>query len=162
MEIDSTSGAFVLNNILNNATNNRTNKYGLLFNSVKVKDKTKFIASVYSRETLVLRFEYDILGTYHKTKNVWLWADQSVTVNKSIVKHVEDLRDNYRLRKLKHISFITQNYSVLPTLDLLQNMSDIGKVLLDVDKRSQIVTFLRNDDFVDFYIVKDIIFESLL
>lgn len=156
MEIDSTSGAFILNNVINNSIN----RYNLLFNTVKVNDRLKFIASMYFQETLVLRFEYNILGTYHKTKNVWMWADQSVTVNKSIVKCVGNLRDKYR-HKFKHTSFIDRDYNVFPTLELTQYIIDIGTVFFNDDGK-QIVTFLRNDDFIDFYIVKHIIFESLL
>jgi hypothetical protein len=151
---------------LNNTLKSTTNKYELLFNSVKINNKTKFIASVYRLENLILRFEYIIMGSYHKTKNVWIWADMSDTLDKNLKTYIRHQRDNLRnnlnndpkLLYEKH--FIDNDYYVLPTTKLINCIFHIG-VKLFTDKKNQIVTFSRNDDIIDFYISNQILFEII-
>jgi len=160
MEIESldNNSSFTLNNILKS----NINKYNLFFNTVKVKDVSKFIMSVYQHKTLILRFEYYILGSYNKTKNVWIWADQSQTLDKSIIMYVKNLRDIFRSDKTLSYEkyFIDHDYYVLSTIKLMKCMSDIGVKLFN-DYQYQIVTFLRTDDIIDFYISKRILFERI-
>lgn len=152
------NNAFALNNTLESDINN----YNLIFNVVNVNEIPKFIISVYKNGSLTLRFEYLILGTYHKIKNVWIWADQSLTLDKSMVQNIKDMRNNFRndtnLSREKH--FIDHDYYVLPTTKLINYMYQIGKKLF-TDNTYQIVTFLRNDGIVDFYISKRILFENI-
>lgn len=160
MEIESSNNnaSFTLNNTLKS----NINKYNLFFNTVKVKDVSKFIMSVYQDKILILRFEYYILGSYNKTKNVWIWADQSHTLDKSIIVYVKNLRDKFRSDKtlLYEKHFIDHDYYVLSTMKLMKCIFDIGVKLFNNDKY-QIVTFLRTDDIVDFYVSKQILFERI-
>lgn len=155
---DSNNNAFMINNTLRGDIN----KYKIFFNVVKAKEMPKFIISIYQTEILIFRSEYSILGSYDKTKNVWIWADQSLTLDKSLVQYVKDLRCDFRndttLLQLKH--FIDHDYYVLPTAKLINYIFHIGNKLF-IENKYQLVTFLRNDDIIDFYIFKRILFERL-
>lgn len=161
---------------LNNTLQTNTNMYNLLSTMVEVKDNPKFIASIYRKNELVLRFEYIVIGSYHKIKNVWIWADQSLTLAKSIIKHIKNIRNDLHnsLRKSRNDvlsdssfykilhQFIDHDYFVLTTSDLQQCIFHIGLNLYnDTAHKYQIITFLRNNDIIDFFISKRILFSSL-
>ena len=157
---NSDNNAFALNNILKTDIN----KYELLFNTVDVNESSKFILSAYQNSLLVLRFEYLILGSYNKSRNVWIWADLSFTLNKSIVSHVKNIRINLQnnIELTSERTFIEHDYSVLPTTILMGYIVHIGnKLFTDSESKYQIVTFSHSDDIIDFYVSKRILFERV-
>lgn len=161
------NNAFELNNILQK----NTNMYNLLSTMVEIKGNYKFIASIYRKNELVLRFDYIVIGSYHKTKNVWIWADQSLTLPKSIIKQIKNIRndlhtdfhdfDNDSFYNILH-QFIDHDYFVLTTSDLKQCIFHIGtKLYNDTEQKYKIITFSRTNDIIDFFISKRILFSSL-
>jgi len=140
------------------------NTYQLICYSTKIKDQTKFVASLYHKDDLMLRFEYIIMGSYHKSKNVWGWSDQSLTLNKTIIEQVKDLRlklyDNTNIDNVIK-NFCKNNQLVIPTKSFCEIISTIA---LDIFKTHsyKFITLTRSDEMIDVYVVKRIIFEKIL
>ena len=151
--------AFRLNNILEP----QKNTYQLVCYSTRIKDQSKFVASLYHKDDLLLRFEYIILGSYHKNKNVWIWADQSLTLNKTIIEQVKDIRlSSYDVSMSEDIiNFYKNNYSVVPT-NLFCNIISTIAVQQFKHNTQHIITLMRGDEMIDIFIVKRIIFEKIL
>lgn len=151
--------AFKLNNILEPYKN----AYQLVCYSSKIKDQIKFVASLYHNDQLLLRFEYIILGSYNKNKNVWMWADKSLTLNKSIIEQVKDIRlssyDDTHSDDIKN--FYKNNYSVIPT-NLFCDIISAMALNYFKKKMQRIITLIRGDELIDIFIVKRIMFEKVL
>lgn len=158
---DSQKGeAFKLNNILET----HKNIYQLVCYNTKIKDQNKFVASLYHKDELMLRFEYIIIGSYHKSKNVWIWSDQSLTLNKTIIEQVKDIRlkfydINGTSEEIK--IFCKNNYSVIPSISFCKIIAMIALDIFNTNSQ-RIITLTRSDEMIDVYIVKRIMFEKIL
>jgi hypothetical protein len=153
---------------LNNVLERYSHTYRRVSHTIIIKKQIKFVLSLYHKHELLLRFEYIILGSYHKNKNVWIWADQSLTLNKTIVNQVKDFRstfyetfNNFENHDMKN--FFDNKYIVLPTNTFREIIS---KIAIDLFKKNkQYIIILDSNDYndkIDILVVKRIIFEKIL
>src|SRR5271156_3310286 len=102
------------------------------------KGAKKFLGMLSKDSLTLLAAEYIMLGTYTKEKNVWVWADMSVTMDKSMCREIKSIRSKLLEKVEKNSSnlnesdeitsiksFIEKNYTVLPTKKLVSILSDI-------------------------------------
>lgn len=149
----------------NNELRSWKKEYRCFSERVNINEQNKFIASLYENEDLVFRFEYIIMGTYNKEKNIWIWASESQTLDRSLVERINALKDKMRFNKecehQKH--FIDEAYTVIPT-DAIKNV--LAKFAVAVytmsSKQNQLLTLLspKNIDNVDVYVVNRVLFEN--
>lgn len=121
-----------LNMKLNTLLMNKYKPYKLTSDMISIQDNNKFIGTIYHNNKLLLKFEYTILGSFSKEKNLWVWCDQSLVLDKKMIKKTSDLRikfsnGNNRITDIFR-DFINQNYSVLPISSLYDNLCLIEEI----------------------------------
>lgn len=97
-----------------------------------------------------------IIGTYVKSKNLWIWSPESQTLNKSILTSVVTIKDQLLLDKnCDHLKkFITMLYYVASTNVFVNILTIIAKVIYNVSQKQIITTATRGNDFIDIMIVE--------
>lgn len=160
---------------LNNKLLKLYKSYVMYSQDVVVRDEKKFIGSIYDNETVVLRIDYIVLGSFSKDKNVWIWADQSQSINKSTKITVSNLRttisetigstgdivsnlDKDLIEKLKN--FTSVNYLVLSTSELCRYLNYISTIISTKIKGSVLLTTERGGN-IDVLVVKKILFNNI-
>ena len=173
--------------IFNNTLIKMYKSYNMYSHEVVVHDKKIFIGSIYNEDIVVLRVEYIVFGSYSKEKNVWIWADQSQSINKnakilisrlrsSISKSIDNQNVNHSdnqndkqfdlgiksdknlINKLKN--FCSINYIVLATTELCKYLNYISIIVSEQIKDSIILTSERGNN-IDILIVKKILFNNI-
>jgi hypothetical protein len=132
------------------------------------KGVKKFLGMLSKDGITLLAAEYIMLGTYTREKNVWVWADMSVTMDKSMSKEIKSLRsklletiknDTNETDEIKGVkSFIENNYTVLPTQKVVSILGNIMKVLTDITKSIILTNGFR--DIVDVLLIKRVIHDG--
>lgn len=160
---------------LNNKLQKLYSSYDLYSQDVMIRDERKFIGSIYHNKAVILRIDYSILGSYSKDKNVWIWADQSQSINKSDIALISTLRtliisaididadkkfsnNEEMLTDIK--KFCSMNYLVLPTSELCEYLNHISLLIADQIKGSILLTLSRVN-IIDVIIAKKILFNNL-
>ena len=162
--------------IFNNTLIKMYKSYNMYSHEVVVHDKKIFIGSIYNEDIVVLRVEYIVFGSYSKEKNVWIWADQSQSINKnakilisrlrsSISKSIDNQNVNHSDNQNdKHIDekpiSIPLNYIVLATTELCKYLNYISIIVSEQIKDSIILTSERGNN-IDILIVKKILFNNI-
>lgn len=150
-------------NALNNKLSSWNRYYRFFSESVHIKEQKKFIGSLYRSDTLILRFEYAIVGSYNKSKNMWIWASLSLTLDKPLIDEVLKIRklgNQHRVKFTDLTNLIDQDYSIVPTQDVVKFISTLSLILFD-EANQQIITLQADDDKIDVYVVKRILFENI-
>ena len=63
----------------------------------------------------LIKFEYYIAGTFDKKKNVWLWACNSTTLDKSLIS--QSIKLHNELDDTHHNEIFKKNYAIVLTDD---------------------------------------------
>lgn len=170
---------------LNNKLLKLYKSYVLYSQDVVIRDEKKFIGSVYGvhddKESVVLRVDYIVLGSYSKEKNVWIWADQSQSINKNTKILVSNLRssivesdDNSNMwfitrsgnqndddQITKRIKvFCSLDYAVISTAELCTYLNYLSLIISEKIKGSVFLTTERGNN-IDVLIVKKILFNNI-
>ncbi|VBB18091.1 hypothetical protein YASMINEVIRUS_554 [Yasminevirus sp. GU-2018] len=143
---------------LNTDISSWSTMYGFFSERVTFNDKNKFIGSLYYGEALALRFEYTIIGTYNKSKNVWIWASESLTLDRSLIEHCNTLRESLRSDKRcsEFKQLIDSSYTVMPTQNVTNVLATFADVLYE-SANTRVIT-RPTEENIDVYAVKKIIF----
>lgn len=144
---------------LNNILNASTKIYDFKKDAIVMNDKKKFIMTIYSNLKSVCKLEYFIIGTFDRSKNVWIWATESTTLNKSLVDKAKELRKAIRTDEL-FLDFKRFNSKYLVTLtdDLNRWLTNMAHHLKKQNK--QILTLKRGEQYIDAYVIENIIYSS--
>ena len=131
--------------------------YQILYNEIELKDKKKFIFTVVKNNNALLRGEFTVLGSYSLKRNVWIWANSSKTLDKSMVNDVLKLRDNIATSNVssKLKKFINSNYSVVPQLSLDSFFEDIASQL------NKNILFKTEQDMYTIILINKIIYNNM-
>lgn len=131
----------------------------MVSNILKIRKKYKFIANIYHDNKIILKLDYIVLGSYSKEKNFWIWYDQSLVIHKYMINKIRSfrskiLKDNIT-EKIKN--FIDTNYSVLPSDELYDNLSQIEE-----SRGNHVITLKKPDDenIIIVLMIKKILFDS--
>jgi len=160
---------------LNNELLRLYKSYVFYSNDVLIRDEKRFIGSVYKAsetmnesDRLILRIEYVILGSYTKEKNVWIWADQSQSINKKNKTMINNLRSSVIesldegseiwTEKLK--GFCTHDYLVISTIELCKQLNHLSIYVSEKNKGYVFLT-LERGNIIDILIVKKILFNNI-
>lgn len=130
-------------------------------NDYRSKGTKKFIGMLTKHGTTILAAEYIFLGTYTMEKNVWIWSDVSVTMDRTMSNEVSNIRSMLLKQqtnddKLK--LFIESDYSILPTMDCTKMLSKIGILLFDTIKSYILTNAYRQ--IVDVLLIKRIVHDG--
>lgn len=149
---------------LNNELKSWEKSYYFYSERVNVNERNKFIGSIYNTNDtkLVLRFEYIIIGTYDKGKNLWIWASESVTLDRSLIAQNNALKEFLRSDKnCKHLKkIIDASYTVIPTQDITNTLAIFATVIFESD-RGQLMTLRGGEDRVHVIMINRILFEKV-
>jgi hypothetical protein len=164
---------------LNNELLRLYKSYVFYSNDVLIRDEKRFIGSVYKApetmdengndsDRLILRIEYMVFGSYTKEKNVWIWADQSQSINKKNKTMINNLRSSVIesldqgseiwTEKLK--SFCTHDYMVIPTIELCKQLNHLS-IFVSEKNKGYIFLTLERGNIIDILIVKKILFNNI-
>ena len=134
----------------NNKLINKYKQIDTYFNIIDIYRKNKkYIISMYNDNDLLLRGEYIIIGSYSKIKNFWIWADQSFTLDKSMVYLVSDIRKKLLKEKISS-TFVKNNYTVITTSEIKNNCK-----ILDSKLKGNLY-FNESDDIIDLILITKI------
>jgi len=151
--------------------NNKIQKYYLPISmysrDVTTKNDKRFIASIYHNNEMILLGTYIILGSYSKEKNVWVWGNRSIIMNKSMKHEISNIRsvladtiDNEKIKK-----FVKADLTVLPTNELCENLSYLSYVLVDqsknIDKDKYNFFTISFHDMMDVLIIKKVLADNM-
>ena len=106
---------------------------------VKIKNEKKFLGFFYYSDKLLIIATYTIIGTFSPERNVWVWADQSMTLDRAMTKEVSELRrqlmdeNDSKVKNDKFREFVKSDYIVLPTSDFCNYMITLGDVVIQSD-----------------------------
>jgi hypothetical protein len=103
---------------------------------VKIKNEKKFLGFFYYNDILLLIGTYMIIGTFSPEHNVWVWADQSLTLDRTMIGEVSDLRrqlidSNPSDETFKE--FVKSDHTVLSTSDVCNNIITLGDMVVESD-----------------------------
>lgn len=132
------------------------------------KGTKKFLGMLSKNGVTLLAAEYIILGSYTKEKNVWVWADMSITMDKSMSGEIKSIRSKL-LENIKNESdesdesqtlksFIEKNYSVFPTTKIISILSNVMEILANITNSIMLTNEYR--DIVDVLLIKRVIHDS--
>lgn len=127
-------------------------------------DEFKFILSISdtnndNKKELVMKFEYVILGTYRE--NVWMWASESTTLNKSMIDNciqIKKILSSNFTENSKIMNFINKTYTTLTTDEMKDIMVQISCKLYDNDKS---FVYIKNGSYCDIFLIKKILLNRL-
>lgn len=152
---------------LNNTLIKRYKSYNIYSQDVTVRGEKKFIGALYHDEEPVLRIEYIVLGSFSKEKNVWIWADQSQSVNKNTKIEISALR----LRGLEKENdvkssesikdFLSQNYTVLSTKELSEKLYWFAGYMATQKNNTSVILTSNRGKNIDVMIVKKVLFNNI-
>lgn len=138
----------------------------LLSNDYVTNGVKKFLGMFTKNGTTLLAAEYIFLGTYTKEKNIWIWADTSVTIDKSMKKEISSIRSklidaivtlgNSQNNSLK--LFVENDYTILHTDSIIETLSEMMSVLSDISKAVIITNGFRQ--MVDVMLIKRVIHDE--
>lgn len=117
-------------------------------------DDSRYIASIYCDEKLLLKGDYIYIGSFSKSKNVWIWADKSMVLDKNMVNIIKKKREKL-LKYEEYKDFVTKDYDILPIDVILKNLENINLLL----KENIIIS--HNDDICFVISIHNIIFNDL-
>ena len=125
--------------------------------TLEIRDTKKYIISLYKEEDILIRGEFMILGSYSSQKNIWIWGDQSMVLDKTMIENIKNIRlkilsDN--LPKNTRV-FVDNNYDVMPTSVLMDHLEVISRLI----KGSIVVT--QSQDIRDIVLIKNIIHDNM-
>ena len=160
---------------LNNLLLKLHKSYSMYCQDFIINNKIKFIGSIIDNDILLLRIEYIILGSFSKTKNVWIWADQSQSINKKTKNIISDLRteiiqiinsieyktsnlDSDLIKKLQN--FCVEHYLVMSISELSSYLYYISIIISTKNKESIFLTTTRGN-IIDVLIVQQILFNNI-
>ena len=107
--------------------------YSTSVDEITVGDKENFIATFYYKNKIILKTNYTILGTFSKEKNIWIWADQSRTLNKLMVNDISKIRNellnNKNIKNTNIYNFINEKYSIWTTDNFFEIILNLNKFL---------------------------------
>lgn len=116
---------------LNNKIQKHYQPVTMYSRDVVIKGEKRFITSIYRNDNMILRGIYVILGSFSKEKNVWIWGNRSMIMNKSMKNEISHLRsvlsdivDDVKIKK-----FIDTDLTVIPTNELCDNLSYLSFIL---------------------------------
>jgi len=136
---------------------------------VRIKDEKKFIISFYDKhDKLVLRAIYTVLGSFSKEKNVWVWANTSITINVPMKKEISHLRQIFSsvLKNEKIKQFVQNDHSILPTIELFNNLSYLSLIMTIYpnDNFTKMKTYslvtLAQENIINVFIIKKILSDN--
>lgn len=137
---------------------------------LNIKSNDTFMGTLYHDNTKILGFTYILLGAYDDQKNVWMWYSMSNTLNKSMVRNINDFRkdmtkiitdnkveegNSANLEKMK--KFIIDDLTVLPTIE-------INNIVIWIEKYSNMRIITQqypNNHKRDFILIKKILYSAL-
>jgi hypothetical protein len=145
---------------------------------VFIKKEKKFIASFYYNDVLLLRAIYSIMGSFSKEKNVWFWANRSITLNEPMKNELVRLRTNLvnllsnktnnsreeTLLNEKIKKFVQSDYSILSTDEACNILSLLSLIITADDffemNGYSILTIERNS-IVEVLIIKKVLTNNM-
>lgn len=141
---------------------------GIESNYYKVNNIKKFFGIMTKGGKSILAIEYIFLGTYTTEKNIWAWADMSVTIDKNMKTEISELRSKLlqNINKLtknttvnnKIKPFVENDYTVLPTMEIIKIISELMIFLYDITKYTILTNGSR--DMIDVILIKRIIHDG--
>jgi hypothetical protein len=125
--------------------------------------------SIIHNSNILIRGKYLILGSYSLTKNIWIWADSSPTLDKNSIENIREFKNNIILKNInKNLrNFIESKpsllkshemISILPRSQMFDMIDEIGRV---ADVGNNIISYKLSNNKIVFIIVEKIIFENL-
>lgn len=131
---------------LNNIINKYYKNYEAYVNTVQLNTYTTYIYSIYNYTRCILRSEYIILGSLSRSKNIWMWYDQSPILDKLIVNNISEIRrtlltDTKKLNN-KDKEFIKNDHCVI-------TISELYDIFNIIDMRVEGDIFIQNKDTQD-------------
>jgi hypothetical protein len=146
---------------LNNALNKTTFFYKIMSNVVNINKQTKIIGSIYNNNnTLVLKINYIILGSYDTHKNIWIWGSNTTVLNKEFITENKQIR-NYLHDIVHNKEFIKTNISVITYSSFVELLQLLSLILYNW-KQYILITLKKTHNITHVYLVKNILYESIL
>lgn len=143
----------------NDTIKNKYNFFKNYFDIIDINGKNKkYIISLYNGDNLFLRSEYIYIGTYSRSKNFWIWSDQSFTLDKSMKHEISNIRKKLLQDKLEHNvnSFIEKNYTIITSIELY----DICKIFDNV-LNGNILYINEPGDIIDIILITKILHNNI-
>lgn len=124
--------------------------------------------SILHDNNVLIRAKYLILGSYSSNKNIWLWADSSPTLDKTIIKNIQDFKNDISLKNIdKNLRNFVESrpqilesdnimVNILPTHTLLDMIDMIGHI-----QNVNIINYSLSNNKTAFVVIEKIVFENL-
>ena len=128
--------------------------------SCVVNDIKMFIMTINVNSKPLLKFDYYIVGSFDKKKNVWIWANNSSTLDKSLISQVVQLQYSLKHDNL-HQAYATmfkKSYAIILTDDFKRWLGSVADHLNKINQH--LITLNRSDRYVDVLVVKQIIYSA--
>lgn len=109
---------------------NRYDKMSVYFDTID-KDNAIFLISIYDNNNLILRAEYIYIGTFSSSDNLWIWGDQSFTLDKSMISKISKIRKHLLGKKINDDikTFIKKNYTIITQSEMTDICNTFDKIL---------------------------------
>ncbi|AYV77419.1 MAG: hypothetical protein Dasosvirus2_15 [Dasosvirus sp.] len=126
-------------------------KYNILFDQISANDQSKYILTIVTDNNILIRSEYILIGSYIPSKNIWSWADNSLTLCHSMLEKTTLLRQSLLDKNNNDIKqFVKTDLSVYSTdtlkdyLNIIEKISDMNIVNTSNDPTRIIYVALDN------------------
>lgn len=136
---------------------------------VKIKNEKKFLGFFYYNDKLLIIATYTIIGTFAPEHNVWIWADKSMTLDRSMIKEVSELRRHLDEGEINTKNetfgeFVKSDYTVLSTSDFCRNVIILGDMIVqsDVEKNRYSILTLFYKKMIYVLLIKKILTDNTM
>ena len=132
--------------------------YGIFSEAIIAQDKKNFIATVYHGNKILLKFKYVLLGSYSKENNLWIWADQSIVLDKTMLESTKKLKEQISHSNIiENLRKFLKPYTVLPMNDLYDHVTAIEKIT-----QHKIISTTPEAMIMSFFLIKKILVDNII
>ena len=129
-------------------------------NIVPSNTRNVYIYSLYNHRKCILHAEYVLLGSFSRSKNIWIWQDQSDTLDKQMVNDISKIRSEL-LNKKKinndQKDFVKKNYTIITLSELYDNCKFIDNVI----NGDIFIVDIETDDIIDVILFTKILHNNI-
>ncbi len=130
-------------------------------------DDAHYLSIIYD-SSILIRAKYMLLGSYSVSKNVWIWADSSPTLENKLADTIREFKKEISLGNIHHKlrDFIESKpiihesskilLNILPTSDVFDLVDEIGRI-----KNVNILYYKLSNNKIVFLIIEKIIYQNI-